>query len=124
MKHREPRSARFVLSVQSFYYLLTGLWPLVHIQSFMAVTGPKTDLWLVKTVGALICCSALSLLTYLFRREFSIGGATLGVSCAVALLTIDLFFSLAGVIGRIYLVDGLVQLFVVCLWCVALFSRR
>jgi hypothetical protein len=26
------------------FYLLTGVWPLVHMPSFLAVTGPKTDL--------------------------------------------------------------------------------
>jgi hypothetical protein len=36
------------------FYLVSGLWPLVHLQSFLTVTGPKTDLWLVKTLGVLI----------------------------------------------------------------------
>src|SRR5438270_11614006 len=40
--------------VQGVYYLLTGVWPLVSIDTFQMVTGPKTDLWLVQTVGALI----------------------------------------------------------------------
>ena len=39
--------------VQGSYYLLTGLWPVVHLRSFEAVTGPKVDKWLVKTFGAL-----------------------------------------------------------------------
>jgi hypothetical protein len=36
---------------------MTGLWPLVSIGTFQQVTGPKTDLWLVKTVGVLIAVS-------------------------------------------------------------------
>lgn len=39
---------------QGLYFLVTGIWPLVHIKSFQWVTGPKVDLWLVKTVGVLI----------------------------------------------------------------------
>ena len=35
-------------------YLATGLWPLFNIESFQQVTGPKTDLWLVRTVGVLV----------------------------------------------------------------------
>lgn len=31
-------------AVQGTFYLATGIWPLVHIESFVAVTGPKTDL--------------------------------------------------------------------------------
>ena len=43
-----------VAGAQAVYYILTGVWPLVHIRSFMAVTGPKTDLWLARTTGAAI----------------------------------------------------------------------
>jgi 8-oxo-dGTP pyrophosphatase MutT (NUDIX family) len=50
-KKREQR-VRFHKFV--YFYLLTGIWPLLHIQSFQSVTGPKTDLWLVKTAGVLI----------------------------------------------------------------------
>src|SRR5437879_6174180 len=32
---------------QGLYFLLTGLWQLLSISSFQAVTGPKHDLWLV-----------------------------------------------------------------------------
>ncbi len=28
---------------QGVFYLATGIWPLVNIQSFEMVTGPKTD---------------------------------------------------------------------------------
>lgn len=43
-----------VAYVQGIYFLATGIWSLVHIASFQKVTGPKTDLWLVKTVGLLV----------------------------------------------------------------------
>lgn len=33
--------------IQGCYYLITLIWPLVHIKSFMAVTGYKRDVWLV-----------------------------------------------------------------------------
>src|SRR4051812_30893344 len=40
--------------IQGVYFFITGLWPIVHMPSFLFVSGPKTDLWLVKTVGILI----------------------------------------------------------------------
>jgi hypothetical protein len=49
--------------LQGVYYALTGLWPLVSIRTFKAVTGEKTDNlptgfdsdhWLVMTVSVLI----------------------------------------------------------------------
>jgi hypothetical protein len=45
---------RLLLRVQGAYYLLSAVWPLVSIGSFQAVTGRKTDLWLVKTVAVLV----------------------------------------------------------------------
>lgn len=45
---------RPIAGVQGIYFLLTGLWPLVSIESFQWVTGPKTDLWLVYCVGCLV----------------------------------------------------------------------
>ena len=34
-----------LLAFQSAYYGLTGTWPILHLASFEAVTGPKTDDW-------------------------------------------------------------------------------
>ncbi|HEX2022926.1 MAG TPA: hypothetical protein VHH36_09430, partial [Candidatus Thermoplasmatota archaeon] len=48
------RFARALAAGQGAYFAATGAWPLLHMPSFLAVTGPKTDLWLVDTVGALV----------------------------------------------------------------------
>ena len=29
--------------VQGIYYLMTGIWPLLHLPSFEKVSGPKTE---------------------------------------------------------------------------------
>src|SRR4051794_14622821 len=34
---------RVLLWVQGVYYFVTGVWPLVSIETFLMVTGPKTD---------------------------------------------------------------------------------
>jgi hypothetical protein len=40
-----------ILRIQGGCYAATGTLPLVHLRSFEAVTGPKRDHWLVRTVG-------------------------------------------------------------------------
>ncbi len=40
---------RDVALAQAVYYGVTGAWPLVSRRSFEAVTGRKTDWWLVQT---------------------------------------------------------------------------
>jgi hypothetical protein len=44
-----------VTHMQGAYYLVSGLWPLLHFTSFEAFTGRKRDRWLVRTVGLLTC---------------------------------------------------------------------
>src|SRR5438046_1648203 len=69
-----------LLWLQGLYYLATGVWPLVSIETFQLVTGPKTDHlqnpsptdadhWLVMTVGGLVTAVALALLVSACRRE-------------------------------------------------------
>ncbi len=43
-----------VALVQGIYFLVTGIWPLISMRTFLTITGPKTDLWLVKTVGLVL----------------------------------------------------------------------
>jgi len=45
---------RYVGPAQAIYYIITSLWALAGIRSFQKVTGPKVDIWLVKTVGVLV----------------------------------------------------------------------
>ncbi len=51
-----------VIFTQGAYYLLTGVWPLINMDSFERVTGAKTDKWLVKTVGVLVAAIGGSLM--------------------------------------------------------------
>jgi hypothetical protein len=48
------RGLTILAAVHAVYYVWTGVWPIVHMRSFLAVTGPKVDLWLVRTVGLLV----------------------------------------------------------------------
>jgi hypothetical protein len=107
---------RRVLSVQAVYYVVTGIWPLIHLPSFEAVTGPKTDDWLVHTVGLLAATIGLSLGTAVLRDEANdpvVG--TLAVSAALAFAAIDLWYGLGGRIPQIYLADAAVQLVLIVL---------
>ena len=59
MMAMQGRLVTFTALAQGLYYAFTGVWPLISMSSFLAVTGPKTDLWLVNTVGILVLCSGL-----------------------------------------------------------------
>jgi len=100
---------RTLLVIQGMYYFVTGTWPLVSIQSFEAVTGPKKDDWLVQTVGVLALVIGLCLL-YGCRRFAPVGESLmLAALAAVGFITVDLVFVLHGVISPVYLADAAVQ---------------
>src|SRR5512138_2105430 len=94
---------------QGVSWLAMGLWPLVHYRSFEAVTGPKEDDWLVKTVGGLIAIVGGTLLVSARRRDPTPEAAVLGAAAATALAVADLRFVARGRISRVYLLDVVVE---------------
>lgn len=105
-----------VCLAQGSYFLLTGVWPLLHMRSFLAVTGPKTDLWLVRTVAALIIAIALTLLLGFVRNEISPEVRLLAMTSALALLAVDVIYVMKKVISPIYLADAVVEVVLISLW--------
>ena len=100
---------------QGLFYILTGLWPFVSLRSFVAVTGPKTDIWLVKTVGALIIVIGVALCAGAMEQT-SASTLWLGLLSALALATVDIYYSSRGVIRKIYLLDAVVEAVFVGAW--------
>jgi hypothetical protein len=108
-----------VAVVQGAYYLLTGAWSLLHVESFMALTGPKTDVWLVKTVGVLVSVIGLALLLAGVGGEVEPGLIFIAIGSALGLLAIEVAYTLQRVIPAIYLADAVLEGGFV-LWWVAL----
>ena len=104
---------------QGIFYVLTGLWAIVHLASFEAVTGPKTDDWLVKTVGVLVTVIGGVLILAARRGRMSDEIVLLAAGSALGLAAIDLVYALSGVISPIYLLDAAVEIGLALLWLVA-----
>ena len=108
MKHRWRRR---ILAFQSAYYGLTGIWPILHLPSFEAVTGPKIDDWLVHMVGLLAAAIGLVLGAATVRnRVGSPDVVLLAIASAAAFAAIDLWYGVTGRISVIYLADAVVQI--------------
>jgi hypothetical protein len=105
-----------VIRAQSLYYLVTGLWPVVHLRSFEAVTGPKTDDWLVHMVGLLAAAIGISLATAVQRDELRPTAVrVLAISSALAFAGIDVWYGFSGRISPIYLGDAVIEIGLVVL---------
>ncbi|MFP4348640.1 MAG: hypothetical protein ACOC3W_05540 [Thermodesulfobacteriota bacterium] len=113
---RSNRLLTQVATAQGLFYIITGLWSLVSIDTFQAVTGPKTDLWLVKTVGAMLIVSGAVFLSAALRRRFSLEILVLAVGNATVLAAVDIIYSLQGRIPLIYLIDALMELIIIGAW--------
>src|SRR4051794_35743213 len=107
---------RLLAILQGGYFLFAGIWPLISIETFQRVTGPKTDLWLVKTVGSLVAIAGLVLLVAGLRNNVSFEIFLLALGSAVALTAVDINYVLRGVISRIYLLDAAVEMAITLLW--------
>jgi hypothetical protein len=101
---------------QGVYFLLTGVWPLVHMRSFLAVTGPKRDLWLVRTVGALIAVTGVTLLRAAQTDRVTQEIALLAGSTAAALGAVDVIYTANKTIPPIYLSDAVVEAGLIAGW--------
>lgn len=100
---------------QGSYTLLTAVWPIVHIKSFMDVSGYKTDIWLVKTVGILLAAIAVCLLLSISSKE-NFPVAVLGLFTAAGMAYVDFFYALNDTIPDIYMADGAVEILFVLVW--------
>lgn len=101
---------------QGAYYLVSGAWSVAHIDSFQKVTGRKTDLWLVKTVGLLLVAIGGGLIFAAAGRQFVPGLIFIAMASAAALLGIELVYVHKRVIAPIYLADALVELGFLIWW--------
>jgi energy-converting hydrogenase Eha subunit E len=100
---------RLILLAQGVYYLVTGIWPIVSMSTFEAVTGPKTDDWLVHMVGALAAAIGLTLIWSVRRGNISTVTVTLAATAAMAFAAIDAVYVANGTISKIYLADAAVE---------------
>lgn len=101
---------------QGAYYALTGIWSLVDIHSFQRVTGPKHDVWLVKTVGTLVTAVGAALMIAAWRDEVTPQTAALAGGCAVGLAGIGAWYATRGVISKVYLADAAVEAGLAAAW--------
>lgn len=111
-----PAALYSLAMIQAVYFLVTGLWPIVHLRSFMAVTGPKVDYWLVKTVGVLVTVIGVALGVVAARRQFGIEIFVLAAGSAAALGAVDVIYVAKRVIAKIYLADAVAEAILVVAW--------
>ena len=108
----------FICAAQGLFYFLTGVWALVSIDTFQKVTGQKTDLWLVKTVGVLVSVIGIGLVSAGIRNNITAEIFFIALGSAVVLTAIDIYYVSRKVISKIYLLDAAVEIFLIGCWLI------
>ena len=124
MRRVADRLLLYLALGQGIYYLATGVWGLVDLDSFQAVTGPKTDLWLVRTVAILVLVVGGVLLVAAARLRVTFEIALLALGSALGLAAIDVVYATTDVIWNVYLLDAVAEAILALGWIVALWLAR
>jgi hypothetical protein len=109
-----------VALVQAVVYIATGIWPFASMRTFLLVTGPKVDLWLVRTVGALVTVIGAVIGLAGIRRQRSPEVALLAIGSAATLTGIDVYYVAKRRISRVYLLDAVGETVLILAWLWAL----
>lgn len=89
----------------------------------MDVKGPKTDIWIVKTVGVLITAIGLTVFVAACRKKVQIELGVLAISAAAGLSFVDCYYAFNKVISPIYLLDAVAEIGLIFLW-ILFFTKR
>jgi hypothetical protein len=109
-----------VALIQGVYFFVFGIWPILHMGSFLKVTGPKTDLWLVKTVGLILAVIGAVLILAQLNGEINTSLIILAIGSALSLVVIEFVYVAKRVISPIYLGDAFLELILIGWWLISI----
>ena len=115
---------KYLLVIQGSYTFLTALWPIVHIDSFMWISGYKHDVWLVKTEGVTLMAISVCLLTSIFAKGNILPIAALALFTSAGLAYVDFYYALNNVIRNVYMADGFIEIIFALCWLILLFKTK
>ena len=105
-----------VALVQGIYFFVTGVWPLISMKTFLKITGPKTDLWLVKTVGVILAVIGTVLIVAQINGEINTSIIVLAIGSGLGLAIVEFIYVAKRVISPIYLGDAFAELILIAWW--------
>jgi hypothetical protein len=92
------------------------------MRTFLMVTGPKTDLWLVRTVGLLLAVIGALLLYAQMTGDIHPPVIALAMGSVLSLTLVEIVHVTKRVISPIYLGDAAVEIVLLIGWSIALLA--
>ena len=112
--------ASTVALVQGIYFFVTGIWPIISMTTFLKITGPKTDLWLVKTVGLILATIGVVLIYAQLTDSINPPVILLAMGSALSLTLVEFMYVIKRVISPIYLADAFAEILLMVWWALAI----
>lgn len=109
-------SAGDLARAQGLFNVIGGAWPIVSLRSFEFVYGKKRDIFLQKTVGALLLSIGCVQLVHSENSEAEAVVKSLGLATAMSLLAIDLIYIPRGEMRKTYIQDALCEMGWIAAW--------
>lgn len=92
------------------YYVATGASPFISRRGFEAVTGPKSEWWLVQTVGLLSLSIGAGVGAAAYRGRMTPELRSVAAGAAASFAAIDVVYVARGRIRATYLIDAVAQI--------------
>jgi len=110
--------------LHALYFGIGGLWSMLGKRSFQAISGPKVDYWLVRTVGGLLTVigSVIAMADVRGRIMPEIRWVAIGTSAV--LTVIDVVYTTRNRIRKIYLLDAVANAVLIGGWLAFRSGRR
>ena len=105
-----------VALAQGIYFFVSGIWPIFSMNTFLKVTVPKTDWWLVKTVGIILAVIGVVLIFARINAEVNTAIIILAIGSALSLAIVEFVYVTKRVISLIYLVDAVIEPILIAWW--------
>jgi hypothetical protein len=100
----------------AIYFVIGGLWAIVGRRSFEAITGPKVDYWLVRTVGGLLAATGGAIGLAGASQRITPEIRWLAVATSAVLTLVDIIGTATGRVRRVYLLDAVANLVLIGGW--------
>jgi hypothetical protein len=106
---KTAKAASGLAAVQGLYYVATGVAPFISRRMFEAITGRKSDWWLVQTVGLLVTVLGAGLIQSAGERNVTPKEQSIAMAAAAGLGVLETGYALRRRISHVYLLDAALQ---------------
>lgn len=103
---RITRLTRYLIIGHGLYLLVGGLWPLLYMQGFEAVTGPKVEHFLVRSIALILLLTAANLFTQLDKPRVEQSATVMAAGVSLILGLVGIISAAGGWVWPIYFIDG------------------